>query len=189
MKQLFVIFTLVFFVGVAAEANPNHNAGGHAHVGHGHHHHRNIRISTGVRFWHNNYGNGLYAGWGWYPYTSYWNYPVYGYSYYPYYNYAPYYATYGSIAYSPKNNVFGVAWTYNSQNGATNAASANCGVDDCKPVVWVQGGCAAAAQSVEGQKISWGYHTTKHQAVSNAMRACKYGKTPGCKAAAWVCSW
>lgn len=141
---------------------------------------------------------GVSAGWGWYPIISgqwYWDwygYPVYnpyGYSYFDYWGRQPRYATYGAISYSPATDQVGVAWGQYNRFDAASAANNYCGENDCSPVVWVQGGCAAVAKSPDGERVSWGYHAERYFAQDNALRACRYGGVDGCRIGAWVCSY
>lgn len=141
---------------------------------------------------------GTEVGWGYYPivngywYWDYYGYPVlnpYGYSYFAYWNYLPLYATFGAISYSPATERVGVAWGQYDQWGAMNAASGYCGVADCSPVVWVQGGCAAVAKSPGSDFVGWGYHAQRFVADDYALRACAANGVPGCRIGAWVCSY
>ena len=112
----------------------------------------------------------------------------YGYSYYGYYGNRPYYASYGVIAYSPTTQKWGVSWGKLSRSAASADAKAYCAADDCAPVAWTRGGCVAIATDKDGQSVSWGLHTAKHGARSNAMRACRRSGATKCVAKAWVCS-
>jgi hypothetical protein len=147
---------------------------------------------------YNDYYGGYYTGWGWYPiiggywpwtYYGYAAYPPYGYSYYGDFFYQPRYATYGAIAFSPETFRYGLAWGEYSQSGAVYAALSYCGSDDCQPVVWVRGGCAAIARGTESNHVSWGYHSSRYGARSYAVRACKAAGGEGCRVLAWLCSW
>ncbi len=132
---------------------------------------------------------GYYGGWGYYPWYGAPYYPIYGYSYWSAFNYAPYYASFGAISISKSKGNFGVSWVSNTRANAISSANAYCGQEDCAPVVWVQGGCAAVARSEGGKNLGWGYYTTKYQAISYAMQSCKRSGDEGCKLAAWVCSY
>lgn len=142
--------------------------------------------------------DGIYAGWGWYPVVNglwwwdYYGYPVYdpyGYSYWGYWNYAPFYRSFGAIAYSPATNRVGIAWGQFDLRGAAAAATGYCAAPDCQPVVWTQGGCAAVAKSPADPRVAWGYHTDRYRARVYAMRACQASGAPGCEIGAWVCSY
>ncbi len=131
-----------------------------------------------------------YAGWGWYPLglNGWW--PYYGYSYWPYYDFAVYYATYGAISISKSTGAVGVSFRHDSREGAFNDANGYCGSEDCRPVVWVQGGCGAIAATADKAAFGWGVATSKYAARSRAMRGCKAsGGKKDCRIAAWVCSW
>jgi len=130
-----------------------------------------------------------YGAWGWglgayYPYYP--NY-FYGYSYQNYYpSYIP---SYGAIAFSASENKFGHAWGQSYRDDAALSAEQSCGASDCKSIVWVQGGCAAAATSAPDQRLGWAYARTKYQAIHGAMNACRSGgKGSKCEPRAWVCS-
>lgn len=157
------------------------NVGEARHV-HGIHHHHGHHLRHGHHF---HYGN-LY-GWG---YFRRW-YPV-GFSYYPYYRslrrFHRRYTSFAAISYSPATQKFGVAWGNRSRGQAQKNANGYCGEKDCKPVVWVRGGCAAIAKSDKSDKVGWGYHTSKHRARSYAIRGCKQNAEEGCKVLAWACS-
>lgn len=146
----------------------------------------------------NGFHGGVPVGWG-YIVSGYWpiNYWLYanwnGYSYYPYYNYRPYYASYSVIAYSPEKGKYGVSWGGTSRESATKAAEAFCGDETCKPVVWVQGGCAALMVSNERKIFTWGTGNDRGAAVFAAKSACGRRDANGvaakdCKPLAWSCS-
>ena len=162
-------------------------------------------VATSLHSFNPIYHSGIRYGYGWYPHWSsvYHNpgfvYP--GYSYWRYYNYRPYYATYGAIAFSEKTRRVGYSWGRRSLRSAKIASVDFCGADDCKSVVWVQGGCAAIAISeaalsepieeggAANLSLSWGYATSKYKTRRYAMRACKQGAKVGCKIVAWTCSY
>lgn len=132
-----------------------------------------------------NWGN--YGNWGWgYPGFTLW--PFYGYSYISYYpNYVP---TYAAIAYSHKDDKFGQAWGYSYRHDAVVSAQHSCGSQEsCAPLVWVQGGCAAAATSASQKRMGWAYSTTRDNAQVFARRACQSGgQANDCEIRSWVCS-
>lgn len=138
--------------------------------------------------------NGYFGGvpWGFGHFNwLYWPVTVaYGYSYWGYYNWAPYYSTYGAIAYSVSTGKFGLAWGTNSRQAANSSAVDFCAEEDCRPVVWVQGGCAALAINKTENRVGWAYGDYKDQARSGALRSCRHGATTpaDCKVASWVCS-
>lgn len=172
MKNSILVLSLYLLVsGSALQASPAH--GVHGHHGHGHPGHV-----------HRGFVGGIYFGYGFSPI---WVTP-YGYSYWPYFRFLPRYATYGAISVSPSTRKFGVAWGNRSRRSAFYEANGYCGEKDCKPAVWVQGGCAAIAASEKGKGFGWGVHTTRHQARTYAMRGCKKSGAEDCKAVAWVCS-
>lgn len=146
------------------------------------------------RPFHNNvYVGGATVGWGVYGWPvvvgvgiSGW--PVFGNAYYPYYQYEPYYPTYGAIAYSKTTKRVGISYNHSTRADAEKDAVGYCGEEDCKPTVWVAGGCGALAGSAEGQ-LGYAYAADKYYAQSYAMRGCKQGGTKDCKQVAWVCSY
>lgn len=125
--------------------------------------------------------------WGWPGYATY--FPVFGNSYWPYYNYQPLYSTYGAISYSQSTGYFGVAWGQTSRYRAQYEATQYCGQKDCKPAVWVQGGCAALAQGPESGALGYSYHTDKYLARAYAMKGCQRSGQRDCVPLAWVCSY
>ncbi len=141
-------------------------------------------------FFHSGYGVN-YAGWGWYPLAGIGTLPYYGYSYWPYYNYFVYYASYGAISYSLSTGAVGWSWGNATQQGAFDRANGYCAQSDCRPVVWVQGGCASVATSSDRSRLGWGYDGSRHSAQSRALRACQAGAgaPADCAVLAWVCSW
>ncbi len=144
---------------------------------------------------------GYYYGYGWYPIVGgVWNWPgyspgwhPYGYTYYPYYNYQPYYSTFGAIAYSPSTGQYGFSYRAVNQSQAVQAAINYCGANDCSSVVWVQGGCAAAAvgkATEDGDNnISWAYDTSRIRARNMALQACRNAGNAQCDLLAWTCSY
>lgn len=169
--------------------------------------------STSEAYWrpyHNNIVvNGASIGWGYYGWPivvgPVYTFPVYGYSYWGYWNYEPYYATYGAIAYSKATGQFGFAYAHNSRRAAERDAVNYCGEEDCKSVIWVQGGCGALAKSpaipavpasegveaVEAvdARMGYAYASNKLDAQRYAMRGCKRSGGEACKQLAWVCSY
>jgi hypothetical protein len=148
-------------------------------------------------FHHHYVHSGVYAGWGYYPIVNgYWGWRYYhlspwapyGYSYLGYWNYQPYYASFGSISYSPSTDKVGVAWGQPNLATSSTVSNAYCAVADCATVVWVQGGCAAVARSAEAGHVYWGYHANRTWSDTNALRACVNNGGTDCKLAAWVCS-
>ena len=135
--------------------------------------------------------------WGYVPWTyapvGYWYYPNYsGYSFYPYYNYQPRFATYGAISYSRATDTFGTSWGQPNFASGVNAANMYCGVGDCQPVVWVQGGCAVVTTSPSAQRISWGLGVNRMEAFQASLSACVYPdgrRAPDCYERAWTCTY
>lgn len=130
-------------------------------------------------------------GWGIFPPTI-WNqvFVPYGYSYYPYYDYQPYYATFAAISYSAENDSFGLAWGEPTRSDALSDAKAYCAKEDCKPAIWVQGGCAAIATGPKGTVMGGAYASDRITAQTYAHQAClreSHG-TVKCKLRAWICS-
>ncbi|MCX6124768.1 MAG: DUF4189 domain-containing protein [Proteobacteria bacterium] len=149
-------------------------------------------------FYFYGYSGRVPYGWGHYwlnrwP-VGYWNYPQWnGYSYYSYYNYQPYYASFAVISYSASGDTWGSAWGQPSRAAATSYAYQNCNQADCRPVVWVQGGCAAIATSKATGRVAWGTGYNQGQALQYAYSSCQ--QNPGgavptdCTNRAWVCSY
>ncbi len=129
-----------------------------------------------------------------YPYwpANYWsNIGWNGYSYYSYYNYQPYYASFGVISYSPQSDSWGVSWAQPNRFQATIAANTNCNDSSCRPVVWVQGGCAVLMTSHSTRRVTWGTGTTRGHAAYAAAQVCQSGpQVPAdCNERAWVCTY
>lgn len=140
--------------------------------------------------WQDYYG-GVVVGYGWYgPIIV--NYPLQGYTYWPYYQ-QPRYSTYAAISYSRSTDHYGLAWGDYTRSEAIHEANGYCDAKDCKPVVWVQGGCAAISAGEKGKGMGWAYHSDKLTAEQYAHLACKRGTRGAnppvlCKQRAWVCS-
>lgn len=139
-------------------------------------------------YYHSGVGR-LHSGWGWYPFSGLHSIPLYGYSYYPYFGYAVRYSTFGAIAYSPSTGRKGWSWGNSDQASAQIGAVNFCGVADCTPVVWVQGGCAAIATSATGGNLGWGYDAGRYQSRTRALAACRASGYADCEVQAWVCSY
>jgi hypothetical protein len=124
--------------------------------------------------------------------VGYWLYPNHnGWSFYSYFNFHPRYATYASISYSPSLDTFAGSWGQASFYNAVAVAQGLCGRPDCKPVVWVQGGCAVATTSKSEQKLTWGVGFNRASAFQNSLSACTTTdgqRAPDCVERAWVCS-
>ena len=140
--------------------------------------------------------SGYPIGWGYvsYPYwpANYWYNPGWnGYSYYSYNNYQPNYVSYGVISYSPEKDVWGSSWAQPNRFQATNVANNNCNDTTCKPVVWVQGGCAVLMTSHSTKRVTWGTGTSRSNAFYAAETVCKSGaQSPtDCKESAWICTY
>lgn len=135
--------------------------------------------------------NGPQFGWGAYP--PWIGNPIfvpYGYSYWGYFNYQPYYASFGAMSYSPSNDSFGLAWGLPTRTEALDDATAYCAKDDCKPAIWVQGGCAAIASGPNGTPMGGAYAIDRITAQTYAHQACRRESrgTVKCKLRAWICS-
>jgi len=153
-------------------------------------------FAYGPFYFHYIAASGYPGMWGYVPwmYTpGYWYYPNYsGFSYYPVFNYQPRYASFGSIAYSPSTDTLGSSWGQPNFNVAVNVASQNCGVSDCQPVVWVQGGCAVVTTSKSAKRVTWGTGTTRMAAFQASLGACvdaNGDQAQDCAERAWVCSY
>lgn len=129
-----------------------------------------------------------YFNYFWWPGT----YPVgFGYSFLPYYYYSPYYASVGAISYSVETDRVGLAWGHSTIESAAYASKKYCAEEDCRSVVWVQGGCAAIAVSEEQTRVAWGYADSKHAAQSYALKSCRIGVQgeEQCSVRGWLCSY
>lgn len=124
--------------------------------------------------------------WGWGPgvvtYPGY----AYGYSFWDYVYVRP--LPYGAIAYSRSADKFGYSWGDWNRSSSESRAIYACGQADCVAVVWVQGGCAAAATRLEEGRLGWGYAPDLYRAKSNALTGCSTGAQGRCDVRAWVCS-
>lgn len=122
--------------------------------------------------------------------SGYWGYGFptyfYGYSFFPYHEGKN--LTVGVISYSLNQDQVGYAWGYPSVEAASRASLRSCTQEDCAPVVWVQGGCAALATSKTEQRVGWAWAGAKSEAITYALRACRSGGKTKCESRAWVCS-
>jgi hypothetical protein len=141
-------------------------------------------------------GYGYYDPWAlyspWYGAVDYFG-NLYGFYYYPWNYYRP---TFAAIAWSPSTNSSGYSYLSYTREDALSSAVAYCGQEDCRPVVWVAGGCAAIAVGhqnalpggdPERPLIGWGYHTSRVSARRLAMRGCRNGSTD-CRVHSFVCT-
>ena len=129
--------------------------------------------------------------------------PFYGHSFDSYwynngYNYRNY--TVAAISYSYKTNRVGLSNNNFNRNYAFEDSQYACGVEDCRKLVWVKGGCATLVlgrfdqrkkgsdEPVWQNAVYYGYATSKRYADRNAKRACRKDKARNCTERAWVCS-
>jgi hypothetical protein len=144
--------------------------------------------------WGGYYSNYFYnsAGYWGNPYYNYWNNPYYsGYSYYSYYNYNTYYASFGVISYSVEKDTWGSSWGQSNKSLAMTVANNYCSADNCKPVVWVQGGCAVLTTSASTKRVGWGIGNTHEAATQAGKNACideKGVALADCQERAWICT-
>ena len=99
--------------------------------------------------------------------------------------------SWGAISWSPSTGHSGIAWGQFSQSAALNTANFQCGSADCRPVVWVAGGCAAIAVGQDSNQrsfVGWGWHFNRAQAESYALQGCAH-QAQSCQVHSWVCSW
>lgn len=92
---------------------------------------------------------------------------------------------YGSIAFSESTQRYGYSYNYPTQSGAQNRALRECGVRDCRVVVWFKNACGTLAIG----NSSWGsaWNANGRQSQISAVRACsQYGS--GCRVVRTVCS-
>lgn len=159
-----------------------------------------MSASASTAFYHPYYyyfgtWSGYPVGWGYvfhptWP-ADYWgNLGWNGYSYFPFFNYGTVYASYAVISYSPVADTWGSSWGQVSRNMASRVANSYCGDAACKPVVWVQGGCAALMTSSSTSRVTWGTGVNREAAVYAASRACHSNGSGqnDCTERAWVCS-
>lgn len=146
-------------------------------------------------YYHSGFYNGYPISWGYVHYPNwpgnYWgNLAWNGYSFYPYFNYQPYYQTYAVISYSSATDTWGSSWGQVSREMAAVTANSYCGHDTCRPVVWVQGGCASLMTSASTKRVSWGIGSSTSAASMAARNACVMGgQASDCAVRAWVCSY
>ena len=138
--------------------------------------------------------HGLWAGvpfgYGYFNYKVWPLASIFGFTYLPYHQNRPYYSRFGAVAYSVHTKNVGLAWNHNTLNEAVAQALSFCGVGDCRPVVWVQGGCAALAVNRVSTRIGWSYADSQLRATTGALRACHSGENGSarCNIEAWICS-
>lgn len=172
------VVALVLALGLlSTKADAYHYYGGHWTPYHNHFYVGGVNLGWGLFGWPVVVGPYRYA------------YPVYGYSYWPYFGYQTYYASFGAIAYSKSTGEVGMSWSQSTRKRAEEDAVTYCGKEDCKPVLWVQGGCAALTKSEKTSAMGYAYYPDKYEAQLYAMRACKRSKAEDCKQLAWVCSY
>lgn len=153
---------------------------------------RAVIADTAVPWSYSGYWGGVPVGYGYIPFPYWYGaglYNPYGYSYFPFYNYQPYYSTYAAISYSPSSDHFGAAWGHFDQQSAVEASLGFCQQGDCRPVVWVQGGCAALVANTSALRLGWGYGDSLSQASLYAQSACQRGLGQPCQRKVWVCSY
>lgn len=105
-----------------------------------------------------------------------------------------YYPTFGSISYSASKDILGGSWGQQTRYAAAQVSNFYCGEFDCKPVVWVQGGCAAVVISKNFGRIAWGTALNESGAWYTAEQACNQPNSAGefpsdCQRRNWVCSY
>ena len=91
----------------------------------------------------------------------------------------------GALAYSRATGRYGFAYDYSTQAEAINHAVVECGVRDCRGVVWFHNACGAFARG----RGTWGWAIgeTRWQAQERALAECrKHGG--GCRTIAWSCT-
>jgi Domain of unknown function (DUF4189) len=151
-------------------------------------------------YFHNGFVSGVPYGYGYvYPGAwplDYWVNPfVNGFSFYPsyVYDYDHDYSSFAAISYSGATNIFGYAFNAQSRYDAEIEANRRCGVADCRPVVWVQGGCAVVVTSASTRRLTWAYNSTVQGAQSWAQRMCANDGSPhgvtDCVLRVWICSY
>jgi len=99
--------------------------------------------------------------------------------------------TYGAIAYSRKDKLWGYSYNQGSQAGAENMASQNCvkqGGAQCVVHASFHNACGAVAASGDGSVITWGIAGSKYNAQQYAEAACSKAGGKGCEAQASICS-
>lgn len=154
----------------------------------------NHRPFSGVTEWQGvSSGHGHFPLLNWPP--NYWSISTWnGYSYASYLNRQFYYPSFGTISYSASKDIFGGSWGQQSRHAAERVSDFYCGEFDCRPVVWVQGGCAAVVTSKSFGRVAWGTALNDQSAWYTAEQACMKPNTAGdvpsdCIRRHWVCSY
>jgi hypothetical protein len=80
--------------------------------------------------------------------------------------------SYGAIAYSAKDKVYGFSHGWNNQSKAEKVALDNCSQrgSECKAIVWYYNGCGAVA--ADGNIVTWGRDSAKQKAEQSALDEC-----------------
>jgi hypothetical protein len=99
--------------------------------------------------------------------------------------------TYGAIAYSRKDKLWGYSYNQPAQAGAENMAFQNCvkqGGAKCVVEASFHNTCGAIAASGDGGTVTWGIAGSKYNAQQYAEAACSRAGGKGCEAQASICS-
>ncbi len=123
-----------------------------------------------------------YFGWG---HWGFQNWPSFQYGY----SYRVHPSSFGAISYSSSTGAVGYSYSAFSVSQAQNIANQYCGAVDCRPVVWVQGGCASAAVDEVSGTLGWSFAANRGQAVHWALQSCQNRAGVRCESLAWTCSY
>ena len=100
------------------------------------------------------------------------------------------YGTFAAIAYSPQTGAYGYSWNQPNRAWAERVAMSHCRAYDCRPVVWVSGGCAAISRSIyTTMRYGWGYAGNRYQAEHNSLLGCQRANLGPCRMIDSVCSY
>jgi Domain of unknown function (DUF4189) len=99
--------------------------------------------------------------------------------------------TYGAIAYSRKDKLWGYSYNQPAQAGAEKMAFQNCvkqGGAKCVIEASFHNTCGAIASAGDGSIVTWGIGGSKYNAQQYAEAACHRAGGKGCEAQASICS-
>lgn len=97
-------------------------------------------------------------------------------------------ASYGAIAFSPRNGAFGYSYNYGTRDEAEARALRECRVrgGGCRLMVWFRNACGALAVG-EGYAYGWAWASSRGEARGRAMEECR-ARTRGCDIRVLVCT-
>lgn len=94
-------------------------------------------------------------------------------------------AAWGAIAVDPLSGRYGVAFDFDTAQGAQHRAKVECHTRHCKAAVWVRNGYAALVQKRSNDFYFVGYGKSKHAAFRRAIRR---AHEPNPRRVTWVFS-